>query len=734
MASVLRLRSISDPTLGESGAGSVTLTLASIVAGSSVIGPDTDLDYAGLPAASGNWNLVVGNAAGNAFAKVDVSATVRSLLSAADGAGLRAVLGTGTADNTTYLRGDGTWQPLSGIVTTDASLLTSGTLADERLSANVPLLDAANVFTAAQTLAADTKLGGSTSSDILLRRASTLNGFARLNAYNGDVSGWAILSAGYLHGGTDSILWGGGGTGRWAALNNSATGFVGVSVSDLRLYGSGTTQDLTLDRPVARTLQVGGLGTNGSAGGLSFAGPSSTGTLRDVGLIQGGFSDSTDATRVGYLSFGAYYTTTLQTGLTIKANANDGTARVLVSPASNYTSILGGIDFDSSDPGKTGVQYYGGNLQFFLNNVCRFNLSTLKDFRIPSDHCFGWASQADNFARADTALARNAAGVVEVNNGTAGQYRDLILRKLEATGTATIASSASADSLTLYGQIGTYALRVKQTVGNATVALIDSAGNFSTTGTVTVSTGFRADTYNAYMGVLNGQRFVFTSTGIDAYGSAVTDNVLRLQNAASQTADTFQLWGVSSTSTQRVQAAINSSWSDSTDATRTGQLSLAAYYTGTLQEGLRIVAQSGGTPAVTVFSRPRVDHGSMPIWDFYAGGTYKGSVGITVYGNDVVLASPANSMVLRQLGGGFYFGDSGANAIMVLTNAGALTVNSTVKTLSTVVASLPSAATAGAGARAFVTDATATTFASAVTGGGANAVPVYSDGSAWYIG
>ena len=30
--------------------------------------------------------------------------------------------------------------------------------------------------------------------------------------------------------------------------------------------------------------------------------------------------------------------------------------------------------------------------------------------------------------------------------------------------------------------------------------------------------------------------------------------------------------------------------------------------------------------------------------------------------------------------------------------------------------------------------ATATTFASAYTGGGANKVPVYSDGSAWYIG
>lgn len=50
------------------------------------------------------------------------------------------------------------------------------------------------------------------------------------------------------------------------------------------------------------------------------------------------------------------------------------------------------------------------------------------------------------------------------------------------------------------------------------------------------------------------------------------------------------------------------------------------------------------------------------------------------------------------------------------------------------VATLPSAATAGVGARAFVSDATATTFASTVAGAGANKVPVYSDGTNWKIG
>ena len=49
------------------------------------------------------------------------------------------------------------------------------------------------------------------------------------------------------------------------------------------------------------------------------------------------------------------------------------------------------------------------------------------------------------------------------------------------------------------------------------------------------------------------------------------------------------------------------------------------------------------------------------------------------------------------------------------------------------VANLP-VATSLQGARAFVSDATAATFASVVSGGGANAVPVYCDGAAWRVG
>lgn len=70
------------------------------------------------------------------------------------------------------------------------------------------------------------------------------------------------------------------------------------------------------------------------------------------------------------------------------------------------------------------------------------------------------------------------------------------------------------------------------------------------------------------------------------------------------------------------------------------------------------------------------------------------------------------------------------NVIRQLDSAGTIIPALTVYT----VATLPSAVTSGVGARAFVSDATATTFASTVTGGGANKVPVYSDGTNWKIG
>jgi len=77
---------------------------------------------------------------------------------------------------------------------------------------------------------------------------------------------------------------------------------------------------------------------------------------------------------------------------------------------------------------------------------------------------------------------------------------------------------------------------------------------------------------------------------------------------------------------------------------------------------------------------------------------------------------------------------SHANNALELSRANAAVVATIVKTTAVTVSQLPSAATVGAGARAFVTDANSTTFNAAVVGGGANNMPVFSNGTGWFIG
>jgi hypothetical protein len=107
------------------------------------------------------------------------------------------------------------------------------------------------------------------------------------------------------------------------------------------------------------------------------------------------------------------------------------------------------------------------------------------------------------------------------------------------------------------------------------------------------------------------------------------------------------------------------------------------------------------------------------------GGNHFGGV-FNVSGSDIERLISAKSDTHDPA---FYVSGSG-DALLT----GNLSAGSYIKTTTSTVAGLPAANAAGAGARAFVTDANATTFASTVSGGGANAVPVYSDGTNWKIG
>ena len=74
------------------------------------------------------------------------------------------------------------------------------------------------------------------------------------------------------------------------------------------------------------------------------------------------------------------------------------------------------------------------------------------------------------------------------------------------------------------------------------------------------------------------------------------------------------------------------------------------------------------------------------------------------------------------------------NILRLYFNQTQATLGQLAATTNYLVADLPSAIVSGSGARAFVTDATAPTFGSAVVGGGAVATPVYSNGTNWIVG
>lgn len=104
-------------------------------------------------------------------------------------------------------------------------------------------------------------------------------------------------------------------------------------------------------------------------------------------------------------------------------------------------------------------------------------------------------------------------------------------------------------------------------------------------------------------------------------------------------------------------------------------------------------------------------------------GTNSRTVTVTSAGNirvssDILLDNIGKMMWLQY--------DTGTQGWLVISGPGPVAAGSRT------VAQLPAAGFIGR--RSFVTDATVTTFATTVAGGGANKVPVYDDGSAWRIG
>lgn len=153
----------------------------------------------------------------------------------------------------------------------------------------------------------------------------------------------------------------------------------------------------------------------------------------------------------------------------------------------------------------------------------------------------------------------------------------------------------------------------------------------------------------------------------------------------------------------------------------------------------------------TIFLGAYVPDPTTPVGgDDFGGIDYRGLVDNAghITGSALVLLATINGYYAFQgvQDGGLGIGGTGMvgavgspdpqNGVLYIPAAGTPIFNLPFATVVYSVAGTPiiPAATAGAGARAFVSDATVNVFASPYVGGGANSVPVYSDGTAWFVG
>jgi hypothetical protein len=183
-------------------------------------------------------------------------------------------------------------------------------------------------------------------------------------------------------------------------------------------------------------------------------------------------------------------------------------------------------------------------------------------------------------------------------------------------------------------------------------------------------------------------------------------------------------------------------------STTTGTISIGTSQTtgntligNATQTGSLALGQSTATQTVNI-ANGAVSSGNTKTVSLATGGVANSVSAVTIFsgvaGNSTLTigASTGNTTVSYTANSIVAIANTSGTALSVTGNitGGNILTGGILRTTAIVVASLPTAAGAAAGARSFVTDATAATFGTIVAGGGANAVPVWSDGTNWKIG
>ena len=420
-------------------------------------------------------------------------------------------------------------------------------------------------------------------------------------------------------------------------------------------------------------------------------------------VITGG---SIDGTPIGATtpSTGAF-TTLTDTGLTSGRVTYAGTGGLLrdsanltfdgtTLTAAGFSGPINGVITSSSitDSGLTSgrVTYAGtgGLLQDSANLT--FNgttLTTANDASINGNNVGkGGGSVASNQSFGGINLSNNTTGS---NNTSIGYFA--LFRNLTGGGNIGIGVSALQSNTTSSNQIAVG----YQALGNAVTAV-------GTLGSITAGSGYTNGTYTAVaMSAVSGATFVTYPTVTVVVSGGVVSSVT-LVTAGS---------GASSTAaTVLTVAAALIGGTGSGFSIPVATFAIAAQNTAVGYTALTAVTSGGGNTSLG----------------------YQAGSALTTGGNNLILGNTAAAST-TTVSNEITLGNSSITAFRIP----GLTITGGAKWMnfgSSTVALLPAAATAGLGARAFVTDALTPSFGVAVTGGGAVASPVYSNGTTWLVG
>ncbi len=211
----------------------------------------------------------------------------------------------------------------------------------------------------------------------------------------------------------------------------------GTENSYTKFTGPATTKKtFTLPNADATLLYDGGALGTPTSGTIGTGVTVALGSATITGTLPGANGGTGVANTGKTLTLGASLTTT-GTDLPTFAFPSAATARTYTFPTVTATLAATTVSNVFTVSQTFSADIYQNSGKWLLNN-------SAGNFTTVSGGMIGFSSSATNaYAGYDTAFARNAAGVAEVNNGTTGTYRDLLTRNQTLSGTLAVTGTST---------------------------------------------------------------------------------------------------------------------------------------------------------------------------------------------------------------------------------------------------------------------------------------------------